>query len=548
MYAFPDRTRSAFPPIWPQYPYDETPPTPEQSVPKYSIVTWPDLRAPMRDGVELAVDVYRPFGPGERFPALLAWTPYTKLLQGSSVQLGQNEAGITEFWVPRGYVHVIADARGTGDSGGKYDLLGPTEQHDIFDTINWIAEQPWCDGNVGMVGCSYFSMSQMAVAPHRPPHLKAIFPYDGETDLYREFFSRGGIPQGLWYVWVDTILTLQGSRTPDRSGIVQHLQDHLNLKYPLCGPYWEERSASPRLDKINIPCYFGCDWEFQEMHLRGAFESWERTKDIPKRMLIGPQIQPKRLFGGYAMEELRWYDHWLKGMDTRVMEGPPIRLWIPGDNRWRAENEWPIARTQSREVYLAVSTRGLEGALKDQPGPDKSLQYTFDPHDLGVLRGEPKLIFRSDPFERDTEITGHIALYLHASVNTPDTDFHVRILNEGSDGALRLLCKGGLRASHRELDSERSRPWQPYHPHTREVPLQPGEPFEFAIEMWPTSNVFKKGHKVRLEVGGSETLFEGLGLSRAGRFHALPPPRPCTVTVLTGKSHLSRLLLPFIPR
>lgn len=550
MLTYPDRTKSPYPDAWPQYPFNDIPPTREASLPKYSIVSWLDMRIPMRDGITLGVDVYRPFGPGEKFPALLAWSPYTKVMQASSVAEGTNEAGITEFWVPRGYVHVIVDARGTGDSQGVWDCMGPQEHRDMCDTIEWIAEQPWCDGNVGMIGISYFGIVQLLVAPQAPSALKAIFPYDGATDCYREFFSRGGVPQPFWYWLLGTIhhgTAGFGQRTPDPSGIVRHLQDHLDLKYPLYCSYWEERSSTPRLHEIRIPAYFGCHWSLQELHLRGACEAWELTGDIPKRMIIGPWPRPFRPFSFYHLEALRWYDHWLKGMDTGVMEGPPIQLYIPGDDRWRGEYEWPLRRTEWREMFLGGATGGQTGDLVDKPGKAGSRSYKFDPCSTAIYRGEPKLVYRSRPVDSDLEITGPIALYLHASVDTTDTDFHARILEEAPDGTCQFLCKGALRASHRELDQKRSKLWQPYHPHTDAEPLVPGEAYEFAIELWPTSNVFKRGHRIRLEISGTQpSSLEGIGRNRGGLFYLLP--RPATVTVLDGQPHPSRVVLPVIPR
>lgn len=157
----PNRVRTAFPSTWPQYPYDAEPKTPEQSAPVHAIQAELDVRAAMSDGVRLALDVFRPHAVGERFPALVSVSPYTRQLQQTVVPVGQNEAGITEFWVPRGYAHVVVDVRGTNDSEGSWDHWGPREQRDLREIIEWVAEQPWCDGNVGMMGCSYFGMNQL---------------------------------------------------------------------------------------------------------------------------------------------------------------------------------------------------------------------------------------------------------------------------------------------------------------------------------------------------------------------------------------------------
>lgn len=548
MYTHPDRLRSADPPAWPQFPYDELPPTREHSRPQYSIAPEIGVVVPMRDGIELVVDVFRPFAPGLRFPALISASPYTRILQSTPVQLGQNEAGISEFWVPRGYAHVIVDLRGTGDSDGLYDLLGKVEQNDLYDVIEWAAAQSWCTGKVGMMGCSYFAMTQVLVAPHAPPALKAIFPYDAATDTYREFYCRGGAPQGLWFQWLSDIVALncRGARVPHPEGILAHIESHLRLEHPLDGPYWRERSAEPRLGEIEIPTYFGCDWTFQSLHLRGAFEGWERTGDIPKRLLIGPSVKPFRIFAAYHGEALRWYDHWLKDLDTGVMDGDPIRLYIPGANKWRSEREWPLARTDWQEIFLGGPDGGLEGKLGPKVGPASQRSFTYDPHSVDVISGRPCLTYRSDPIVREMEMTGPVALYLHAASSARETDFYVRMYDQAPGGEMRLLCRGALRASHRELNPERSRPWLPYHPHLREDPPEPGQDYEYAIELWPTSNVFKRGHRICLEISGSDSVFIGIHSLVSRLPNVLPPGS--TNTVLEGLSHPSRLLLPLIPK
>ena len=543
----PDRARSVSPSAQPQFPYATAPAQAESSQPIYDISTALGAELRMRDGVTIFADVFRPFAPGQCFPALVAFSPYTRLLQSTVLPLGQNEAGITEFWVPRGYAHVIVDARGTGDSEGRYDLLGPDEQRDLCEVIEWVAGQPWCNGSVGMVGCSYFAMVQLLAAVNRPPSLKAIFPYDGATDPYREFYARGGAPTANWFSWLSQVgmLNLRGSRVPDPSGIVDHARSHLRHEHAIYDTYWQERSAEPRLGDIDIPTYFGCDWNFQDLHLRGAFEGWERVGDVPKRLLIGPRPEPFRVYSAYHGEALRWYDCWLKELDTGVMDGDPIQLYIPGRDVWRGEREWPLARTQWRDFYLGSGVDAAAGTLGDQPGPDESRTWRFDPHSYDTIEGKPCLAYRSAPFDRATEMTGHVALYLYLASTARDTDVYARLHDEAPDGTTRLLCKGALRASHRRLDETRSVPWRPYHSHLTEEYMEPGNPEELAVELWPMSNLFHPGHRVRLEIASSDSTF----FSKFGIIHRTPPVLlpEATNTVLTGSAYPSRLLLPVIP-
>ncbi len=190
---------------WPQFPFNEPPKTPEQSKPMYTIDE-SETRIPMRDGIKLAADIYRPSAYGQKFPALLATSPYSRQMQRTNLPNAQNESGVTQFWVPRGYAHIIVDVRGTNDSEGSWDMMGPQEQQDLFDLIEWVAQQPWCDGNVGMTGASYFGWSQLNAATQQPPHLKAIFAFEASTDLYRDSFFHGGILSIHWAnAWFDRV-------------------------------------------------------------------------------------------------------------------------------------------------------------------------------------------------------------------------------------------------------------------------------------------------------------------------------------------------------
>lgn len=534
--------KSINPGTWPQYPFNDPPSIPEQSRPLYSIDE-SETRIPMRDGIRLAADVYRPSAYGLKFPALIATSPYSRHIQRTTLPHGQNEAGVTQFWVPRGYAHIIVDVRGTNDSEGSWDMMGPTEQRDLYDLIEWVAEQPWCDGNVGMTGTSYFGWSQMNAATQQPPHLKTIFAYEASTDLYRDVFFHGGILSSdfatSWFGALN-ILNLRGGHVEDPSGIRKHCQNILGLEFPFDGSYYQERLSWQRLDRINIPVYFGCGWPYSHHHLRGAFEGWERVTNVPKRMFIGPPVFPPRPMGAFHVEALRWYDHHLKGMDTGVFEGSPVQLWINGLERWRSEDEWPLARIQWRELFLAGGNDQADGKLLDSPGADSSTSYNYDPASHEARFGKPELVYRSEALEQELEITGPMALYLWASSSATDTDWLVTFNDESPDGQVRELCRGYLRASHREVDKKLSKPHKPYHPHTKSDPLEPGEAYEFAIEIWPTANLFGEGHRIRLEIASSDNR---TGYYRSHETLAIAAKN----TVLAGRAHPSRLLLPVVP-
>jgi predicted acyl esterase len=480
--------------------------------------------------------------PGEKFPALCSFSPYTRQLQRESTPIGQNEAGISEFWVPRGYAHVIVDVRGANGSEGSWDHWGPEEQKDFADIIEWVAEQSWCNGKVGMMGCSYFGMTQNLAAEQQPPSLKAIFPYDAATDMYRDVYFSGGIPcdgfARVWFMYV-TVLNFRSGRNPNTAAMTKHFETILGMKYPLDGPYYWERSAWQKLDKIQIPAYFGCTWAVYHLHLKGSFDAWLGTHNITKRMLIGPAPMPARPFGAYHMEALRWYDHFLKGMDTRVLEGAPIHLWIEGEDIWRDEHEWPLARTEWTEFSLGGAVG--KGTLTDTPPPDGEQTLSYDSSSEQWIWGQPRWVYRSEPLDKPLEITGPIQLNLVMASTAEDTDWIATLQDEAPDGSIRELTRGWLRSSHRAIDPERSRPNQPWHPHDRVELLKSNKPEELAIPVVATANLFAQGHRIRLELANCDSVVQNNQRYR----RTLPLPAKNTVVQGRGKS---RIILPVIPR
>ena len=542
----PESIRTAYPQAYPQFPYNTYPSTPECSEPIYGIRAEPDQRVAVRDGIRLALDVYRPAGrPGDKFPALVGFSPYTRQLQQTNVPIGQNEAGIKEFWVPRGYAQIVVDVRGSNDSEGGWDMFGPLEQADFADIIEWAGSQPWCNGSVGMMGASYFGRTQVMAAEQQPPSLKAIFAYDAATDAYRDTFFHGGIPsEGMQRNWLSAVqsLNMPGGRLGNPKAMQEKIATIVGLTYPLDGEFYQERSTWPRLDRIKIPVYFGCRWDFWNLHLRGAFSGWMGVHGVPKRMLIGPESSPRRPVAEYHQEMLRWYDFWLKGMNTGIMEGPPIQLWIRGDNAWRSENEWPLARTQWRELYLQGPAGGLEGTLDWSAGSPGERRYEYVPGGQDWLWGRPRLTYRTEPLDRELEITGPLQLDLWLTSTAKDMDFFVVLKDEGADGSTETLTKGWLRASHRASDPKRSTKNQPWHPHTGIEEITPGEAIKLEIEIISTCNVFKRGHRVRLEIASSDSMAENPIWYHRGLIN------PGVNAILEGGSHASRLHVPVIPK
>jgi predicted acyl esterase len=291
-------------------------------------------------------------------------------------------------------------------------------------------------------------------------------------------------------------------------------------------------------NRIKIPTLLATRWTSWAVHLAGAFEAYEGI-DAPKKLLImetESPLGPLRPWADHQDLILRWYDHWLKGNDTGLMEEPPIRLLIKGRNEYRDELEWPLARTRWTPFYL-----GSGGSLSpSEPRDEGSMAFDNDP-DLPPGRHAAGITFETAPFEAATEVTGPIALYFTAELDQPDATWIVTLRDVGPDGKSRTLTKGWLRASHRELDPIRSKPHRPYHPHTSREALVAGRPYEYAIEIRETSNVFLEGHRLALDIKGQDSTAEDPIWVHT--CNALPTRH----TVRFGPRERSHLLLPIIP-
>lgn len=534
-----------------------------------------DVMVTMPDGVRIACDVYRPLAPG-RYPVLYAVSPYLK----DSVHLPTmgvyryRETGNIARWVSRGYVYVHADARGCGKSEGRYERFSAAEQRDLYDMVEWCAAQPWSNGRVGMIGQSYYGMVQWLAAAQRPPHLACIAPYDAATDPYRDSVFKGGIYctafQNHWYSnSVRNRALLDYPDRPRRSDFMAH--DYLldQARHPTFDDYWAGRRA--RLEEVQVPAFSIGNWGSTVAHLRGNIEGFAKARG-PKKLLINSG-DPQRLFvqPEFEAELARWYDFWLKGIENGVMEEAPVRIWVRNGDGYRDEQEWPLRRARYRRLYLAAGPSGAAESLNDggltweEPGPGSdSTTYRYpDPAwtfpglgsavrgRLGLVHETRKILtFTSPAFAARTEVTGPLALNLWASSSGPDTQFIVRVvdlppLSAEEAAAVRTLdvsapaqvvTEGWLKASHRALDPERSTEVAPYHSHVSPEPLEPGRIYEFRVEIWPTSWVFREGHRLRLDLAA---------LDQGGRCylgHLMAED-----TIHHDRAHPSHLLLPVIP-
>ena len=549
-----------------------------------------NVYAPMRDGVRLAVDIYRPDAAG-RFPALLAISTYGKETQFLSIPSvpehapapwdGNIEAGDSPTIVNRGYVHVVADYRGTGYSEGE--SLGVSGRGsgwaegasmDEYDLIEWIAHQPWCDGNVGMFGISQFAAAQTRAAIQQPPHLKAIAPVELHIDLYRDSCYHGGVHCGFGHEvytgggqntsgWAPRNVVSEMMKKPqeeferlldaalnDRD--IQHYSVlyHL-LKYPyknpqhfdvllnpLDGPYYRERSAYTKLDRIKIPVYAGNFWGSTSF-TRGALDLYHGLRSSKKLVMMPHEILDHRPWRSFHDTLLRWYDHWLKGIDTGMMNEPPVRLWVGGAEKWRDEYEYPLPSTRWTPYYL----RSWEGmSLEPEPYSEEPDCYLQQP--LFVSSKRDSLKYQTPPLPEDLTVIGPIALNLYAAIDQDDTNFQVILSDCGEDGSGRYLTQGWMKASHRKVDEKKSKPGEPYHPHREAERVVPGKIYEYAIGLAPVAHVFKAGHRIQVQILSMDSIRDPG--QHHGVFH-LPISRTTLHKVYRDGRHRSHLLLPVIP-
>ena len=527
------------------------------SAPAFDVVSENNVAVPMRDGVALHADLHRP-KDNDRHPALVAISPYPRQIQHMGVPVGFIEAGQTDFFVPRGYVHLIANCRGTGGSGGTYGFMAEPEHHDLYDLIEWTAAQPWCNGEVGMVGVSYFAIEQIRAAIMAPPHLKAVFPFSATLDWYREILYHGGIFTGgfarkylnaigmasrpgedffraSWLRLLNAIIRsgplhrkiarpkanpvsmlARALRFPYAPRPWDELYAQIAVEHPLFDEFWRSRDMTDQIGQIAIPLYLGADWENVSVHLLTPFLALDRLKPgTPFRIALTPRGVLQWPWETLHVEALAWFDHWLKHRDTGIMEGPPIRYLVEGTEEWRATDTWPPAGVSHADLALGADGQ-LGGIVSDGARDYLYLPANYErPHNTNPPALPDRLAWDSAAAREPVELVGGCVLHLIAASTANDTDWIVKLQDVAPDGAARDLTLGWLRASHRALDRARSKPHFPYHAHDRVDPLTPGAPTTFEIAILPTAHRFAAGHKLRLVLASED----GNGFAMQGLSH-----------------------------
>lgn len=465
-----------------------------------------DVPIRLRDGVTIYADVFRPVGD-EACPALLAWSPYGKEIGGqmlddvpmrSGVPLSAT-SGLEKFegpdpayWVAHGYAIVNPDKRGAYMSEGNLLYWGHEDALDGCDVIDWIASQKWSNGKVGMTGNSWLTVSQWFIAAERPEHLAAIAPWEGFCDHYRESGTRGGIPAPEFPEMIaETFASAHGMLEDQPRMIVER---------PFMCDYWEDKAA--RVENIEIPAYVVASYT-NSVHTHGSFAGFRRMASKEKWLRVHNTSEWFDYYTPENVEDLRrFFDHYLKGIDNGWEQTPRVRLSVlnPGgtDIVGRAEEDFPLARTRYRKLYLSAADSSLLATLPEQQAVS---EYQSD-----SARHEVTYRYR---MEQPTEITGYMKLHLWVSApDHDDMDLAVRVEKLSRDGqplpdrtGNLIAATGLMRVSMRQLDETRSTEAEPYYTFTTEQKLKPGEIVPVEIEIWPMGLYFDEGEILQLTVG-----------------------------------------------
>jgi len=514
----------------------------------------------MRDGVKVAVDVYLPEGKG-LYPVILAICPYKKEAQAFSPNRGlHSEGGDLRFFVPRGYAMVFATARGAGFSQGEYDAWGPVEQRDGYDIVEEIAKQPWCDGNIGMLGGSYLGMSQWYTAAQRPPHLRCITPIDASTDLYRDFvYQLGGMLNKLFLqFWIPLFYDeLMFPGPVEGKAAAPNLLGEWMAKH-LDGPYYQERSAINYLDEIDVPVLAVLAGAGIMLHSAGMLRGFSRIKARPFKVVVGPGSPgmyaviywDNQKFHEYVG---RWLDHWLKGIDTGILDEPPVVVYDNGTGEWRYEDEIPpFSRTEWTGFYLRSAASGADGAqrgllsLEAPDGNEAADVLEFNPTAPGPASGPnlTALTYATAPLEHPVTVNGPASLTLWASTETIDTSLWAHFVTVGDmapDGTVRPVSNGNLKAYYREVDEARSSEQWPWHPFTRRGHLESRTIYDFLVQIKPIWHTFQVGHRIVIQVMNESPFYKLDNYT-----DPVPGPYPARNSVYHDRLHPSHLMLPII--
>jgi len=571
------------------------------SQPTFEVVEDRGVGVPMRDGIKLSTDVYRPKGEG-RFPVILIRTPYKK-------EMSELDG---KYYARRGYVVAIQDCRGRFGSPGEWEPF-VNEKADGYDAIEWLALQPWSTGKVGMIGASYLGWVQWFALSQNPPHLTTIIPNVSPPDAFFNFPYEYGvffIFGGIW--WADIVAT---DATGDLSGV--KMSAVFNKKYgkllrdlPVIdldkrilggenkywrtwiknntnNEYWARASFSQSLQNANIPVFHQSGWfDGDGIGSKLNYAALAKHGKSTQKLILGPwghTPEAQRTlgdidFGPEAAPDLprmylRWFDHWLKGVDNGIQKEPLVSLFVMNTNKWVHGDKYPLPQTKLEKWYFSsrgqANTSKGDGRLTREPPaadspPDK---YTYDPGDptpnpgfheeseeeektekaveeqkkLAKKRHEQMtdarkdiLVYTTDPFEQPYTFVGPISATLYAASSAKDTDWFVRLIEIEKDGELHSLVEGRFRARFRESMSQPKL-------------LEPDRINEYTIDMWQTGLTVEKGSRLRVEVASASYPFFSRNLNTGGHNEMETEYVSADQTIYHDAKHPSHVVLPVIP-
>ena len=539
-----------------------------------------ELMVAMRDGVKLRTRISRPgFG---RYPVVL--------IRGYDTDFW---GGVSGRFLDAGYVFVGQATRGHLGSEGSQGMDNRffDDARDGYDCIDWISRQPWCNGKVAMYGSSYYGATQWLTAPEAHPNLKAIVPQNINPDPWQRMYrdhgaiqlahtarriydysaqARQQVEEFGWWNWyrhlpLITLDTVAGTR-PNK--LYTNYVSHSTYD-----DFWKAIGTRHKLDSIRIPVYLMSGW--YDNYPGATIEYFEKLTKLGAsdeiRVAISPTTHSRnrvvgdRDFGENPEKDeiglaIRWLDHVVKGNDNGIRDEPKVRLFVMGINEWRLENEWPLARARFTKYYFHANGE-KDGTLGTAPPQDDSpTRYTYDPDDPvptlggnhsapeipGIIRAGPVdqrpnenrqdvLVFTSAPLDRDFEVTGPVAVKLHAASSARDTDFIARLIDVYPDGRAFNLTEGILRARFRESI------WEP------PVLLEPDRPYEYTIDLLPTANVFRKGHRIRVHITSSNFPMWDRNPNTGNEQGMDAELEIAQQTIYHDRTRPSHILLPVIP-
>ncbi len=508
-----------------------------------NIICEQDVPVTLRDGTVIYTDIYRP-DVAHKIPVIISWSPYGKrpgegmsewqvmgVPPGTISEMSKFESPDPGYWCHKGYAIANVDPRGVGHSEGDINLFGTQDAEDGYDFIEWVAKQHWCTGRVGMGGNSAVAMTQCRIAAQVPPSLCCIAPWEATVDIYRESIYEGGIPALSFNEFI--VASLTGPNLIDD-------QVANATKYPLMNAYWEDKI--PDFKKIKIPVY-ACA-SYSHFHLHGSFDFFRKIKSKKKWMRAHREQEWPDLYNPANIADLTlFFDRYLLNIHNGWEMTPRYRIEVMDAfdcdyQTNRAENEFPLKRTEYKKLYLNAENMSLN---EEAPAVTAKASYESNTEELNF----------DITFEEDTEITGYMSLRLWVEAEGhDDMDLFITIKkldDEGNWLPTYILGEphpgtwGKLRVSHRALDEKASKHFEPVLSHLKEEKLEKGEIVPVDIAIVPSSKIWHKGQQLRLEIAGRyirEGWFEPLSWETDNKGNHV---------IHTGGEYESYLQIPVIP-